>query len=161
MAFSLSPSDYLQILEDQLAEYTADPLSLRKAISLCLFANHIPEHVFATYGSTAPTKVHGARSVQDYRLHLQQANFNLLLMRDLCDYGKHGPTLNRASVSVATADVEQTMVLDSASFLAGVPNHFAEDKLVVKLKDGSERFFDALAAAVMQFWKSEFAAYRL
>jgi hypothetical protein len=41
LTFSLSPKEYLAMLQDQLAEYEKEPLALRKAITVSVFANHI------------------------------------------------------------------------------------------------------------------------
>jgi hypothetical protein len=48
--------------------------------------------------------------------------------------------------------------LDTASFVAGVPNYHYVDGLVVTLKDGTERIPDDLIRNVIDYWESEFAA---
>jgi hypothetical protein len=39
--FKVTPREYLAMLQEQHAEFQCDPLSLRKAITFCVFANHI------------------------------------------------------------------------------------------------------------------------
>lgn len=156
MSFDVSPRDYLTMLHEQHAEYRAQPLSLRKAIAVLLFANHIGEHVFASYSSGDPAKVGGRRSLQDYRSYLLGLKPELELIRDLCDFSKHGPSLNRKSVAVAKTELKETMVADYSGLLLGLMNHHPEDKIVVTLSDGSERFFDYLIDEAVQFWTGHF-----
>jgi hypothetical protein len=104
MSFGLDPTDWLLFLTESHEDYRQDPLSLRKAVACCVFANHLPEHLVAKYGSSDPGKLHGARSVDAYRSYLATAEPALAVIRDLCDYAKHGPTLGRKSVTVAKAE---------------------------------------------------------
>ena len=52
MAFNITPAEYFKMLVEQHAEYTGDPLSLRKAIAVSMFANHLCEHIFAAYSGS-------------------------------------------------------------------------------------------------------------
>src|ERR1035437_3146722 len=51
MSLGLKAADYLTMLNDEYAEYKAQPLSMRKAINCCALANSLPEIVYAQYGS--------------------------------------------------------------------------------------------------------------
>ncbi len=158
MTFQITPRDYLGMLQAQHSDYRDDPLSLRKAIALSMFANHISEHVFAAYSGSDISKVAGQKTSDGYRSHLEALKPELKLIRDLCDFGKHGPILSRRTVKVAKTELKETMVADPNSFLLGLMNHHAEEKIVITLDDGSERFFDYLIDDVVKFWNDHFAA---
>ncbi len=158
MSFAISPSEYLTQLQESFAEFKAQPLSIGKAMSVVFFANHLSEHVFAAYSSTDLAKLDGCNTLDKYRSHLTSKNANLGIVRDLCDYSKHGPKLDRKSVQVSKTTVKETMVLDSWAFAAGIVSHYAENKIVVSLANGRQYFFDGLIADVVQFWTSLFAA---
>jgi hypothetical protein len=160
VAFNLSPSDYLKMLLEQHAEYIADPLSARKAIAVSMFANHISEHVFAAYPADV-SKIGNSTSSGSYRLALEKQNPDLVLIRDLFDYGKHGPTLRRKSVQVTNAGIKEALVPQYTGLLLALTNHNAEDKLVVTLGDGKELLFQDLIAKVVRFWSELFAEKRL
>jgi hypothetical protein len=100
MSFGITPRDYLTMLQEQHREYRADPLSLRKAIAVLMFANHISEHVFAAYARVDPAKVSDQRSEKSYREYMVGQKPELGVIRDLCDFSKHGPSLHRKTVAV-------------------------------------------------------------
>jgi len=156
MAFALSPRDYLNLVQDQHVDFKADATSLRKAIALSMLANHICEHVFAACITTTASKLDGCKDVASYRQHLQRLEPELLLIRDLCDFAKHGPRLDRKSVQVSKAETKGTMVADFSGLLLGLMNHHEEVKIVVTLDNGGERHFDYLINEVMLFWASLF-----
>ena len=74
MSFAMSPSQYLTVLKDELSDFKAAPLSMRRAMSVAMFGSHILEHVFAAYSSTDVPKVDGCQSLKDYREHLSRGN---------------------------------------------------------------------------------------
>jgi len=160
MSFKITPRDFLGMLQELHAEYRADPLSLRKAIAVSMFASHLSEHVFEAYHGVDNVKLEGCPSMPDYRALLEARMPGLKLVRDLCEFGKHVTLRRKTQVSVT--EVKETMVLDDASFLLlGVGNHFPEDKIVLSLHDGSERFFDYLIDEVVKFWADLFASRNL
>jgi hypothetical protein len=161
MTFQITPRDYLSMLQAQHSDYRDDPLSLRKAIALSMFANHIGEHIFAAYFDSDMSKIDGNQTTEAYRAHLEGLKPDLKLIRDLCDYGKHGPTLGRRTVQVAKTELKETMVADPNMFLLGLINHHAEEKIVITLNDGTERFFDYLIDDVVRFWSDHFATKNL
>ena len=64
-----------------------------------MFANHLCEHVFAAaYNGIDSAKLDGNATPDIYRKNLEAQKPELKLIRDLCDYGKHGPSLNRKTV---------------------------------------------------------------
>jgi hypothetical protein len=67
------------------------------------------------------------------------------IVRDLCDFAKHGPRLSRASVQVSTTEEKIKVELDASAFVMGIPTHVIKQKLVVNLKDGREVFADGLS----------------
>jgi hypothetical protein len=161
MAFNITPAEYFKMLVEQHAEYTGDPLSLRKAIAVSMFANHLCEHIFAAYSGVDSAKLDGSATPDIYRSNLEAQKPELRLIRDLCDYGKHGPSLKRKTVQVSQTEVKETMVPDFTGLLLGLTNHFAADKIVVTLSDGSERFFDYLIDDVVRFWNTTFVTKAL
>jgi hypothetical protein len=158
VSFAISPSDYLTLLKEELADFQREPLSIKRAITVSLFANHIIEHIFAAYWPSDPAKLDGCQSVDLYRAQLTKAHPSLGLIRDLCDYSKHGPRLHRATVQVKKTQVKETMVPDFMWLAMGAINHHAEDKIVISLVDGREIFFDGLIDDVVQFWSALFSS---
>ena len=47
LSLGLKPTDYLEMLKEEYAEYKADPVSMRKAINCCAHSNALPEIIFA------------------------------------------------------------------------------------------------------------------
>lgn len=160
MSFAISPFDYLSFLREELSAYEADPLSLKRAIIISLFANHIGEHVFAAYSTSDPGKVDGFQLEHDYRNHLASSKPELAIVRDICDYSKHGPTLHRKTVQVSGTGIKQALVPNFQGLLA-LTNHTKEERIVVTLLNGSELFFDWLIADVVRFWENLFASKKL
>ncbi|MEY9607058.1 hypothetical protein ABIF74_011811 [Bradyrhizobium japonicum] len=158
MSFGLTSKRYLELTEEAHQDFGGDHLSLRKLISVCVLANHLPEIVFAEYVVADPSKVHGQSRIDDYRNHVQVACPAALIIRDLCDYAKHGPGLRRASVQVDQTGKQTKLELDTASFVAGVPNHHYVDRFVVTLKDGTERLAEDVIRDVVHYWRTEFTA---
>jgi hypothetical protein len=158
MSFNISPREYLAMAEEAHAEFKSDELSLRRLITSCTFANHLPEIIFTTYGTNSVAKVHGHSSKDTYRAYAVNLCPEIGIIRDLCDFGKHGPALNRRNVQVANTGKQSTPVLDTASFAMGVPNHVMTDKLVITLRDGKERLADYVISEVVEFWQRTFAA---
>ncbi len=108
-------------------------------------------NIFVAYAGSAPANI----DVCAYRSHLEVMKPELRLIRDLCNYGKHGPVLWKALVS--KTERRQTMVADYTGLLLGITNHHSEEKIVVALKDHTERHFDYLAQEVVKFWTDRFA----
>jgi len=161
MSFDLSPKEYLTMVEEAYGEFQANELSLRHLIACCTFANHLPEIIFATYATNDVIKLHGNTSKDTYRAYAIGLCPEIGSVRDLCDFGKHGPTLHRRNVQVATTGKQNTPVLDTMSLIAGVPNHIMTDKLVITLIDGKEKFADYVVGEVVEFWRRTFTADNL
>lgn len=162
MSFGLEPSDYLGFLSKSYKAYCSDPLSVREAVVCCIFANHLPDHLVAKYGASDPAKLRGATTLGDYRARLGTAEPALAVIRDLCDYAKHGPTLARKNVTVAQTELSTTMEMDWAFYLwSHMPNHHRVEKLVVTHKDGSEGWMESYLLKAIEFWQAEFIAYAL
>ncbi|MCW2225711.1 hypothetical protein M2232_009243 [Bradyrhizobium japonicum] len=162
MSFGLTLRQYLDLAEEARSDFQADHLSLRKLISVCVLTNHLPEIVFAEHAAANPLKVHGQTRVDDYRNQIVQiACPSALIIRDLCDYAKHGPRLRRSSVQVDQTGKQTKLELDTASFLAGAPNHQEVERFVVTLRDGTERLAEDLVRDVVNYWNAEFVAHGL
>ena len=154
MSSGLKPTDYLEMLKEEYAEYKADPVSMRKAINCCAHSNALPEIIFAKYRSGA--QVHGATSYERYREHLRlresQAHHTV---RDICEFSKHGPGLHRQrpktpperKVSVQGAKVESGYQL-----LLALTNH----RLVITHQDGRREYMDDVLAQVVASWQAIF-----
>jgi hypothetical protein len=158
MSFDISPKDYLEMVKKTHTEFRYDELSSRRLIACCIFANHLPEIVFAEYGASDPDKVHSTSSTSEYREYAMKLCPEVGIVRDLCDFGKHGPKLDRKSVQVANTGLQRTTELDLAAMAMGIPAHVVTEKLVITLKDGEEMFADWVVATVVDFWRRTFAA---
>jgi hypothetical protein len=79
------------------------------------------------------------------------------IVRDLCDFGKHGPVLERKSVRVQNTGAKEIIVADAAGFLLGIPTHRKVEKLVVQMKDQIERTAKSVVATAFGFWERKFA----
>jgi hypothetical protein len=107
------------MLTDEYREYqdyrhTRDRVSMRKAINCCGLSNAMPEIIFAHYSGTDPEKVHWAKRAGAYRVHLRKQCEAHHTVRDICNYSKHGPNLDkrdtRQPVSVKGAKrIKQTL----------------------------------------------------
>jgi hypothetical protein len=155
LSLGLKPAKYLEMLQEEYAEYKADPASMRKAINCCAHSNALPEIIFAEYGSGAP-EVQGATTYEQYRKHLRlresQAHHTV---RDICEFSKHGPGLHRQrpkttperKVSVQGAKVESAYQL-----LLALTNH----SLVITHQDGRTEYMDEVLAQVVASWEGLF-----
>jgi hypothetical protein len=158
MSFGLTPAEYLAVLNEELAAFNANCLSFRHAINCAVLANHLTEIVFHAYSGNV-AKLDGCTTLQGYRDHLVSLCPNLGIVRDLADFAKHGPVLHRGSVQVDRTEKKDTMIPQFGALVAlGVWNHVEGEKLVVTLKDGSERFADWCVGSVVQFWNELFLA---
>jgi hypothetical protein len=159
VSFGLTSRQYFELVKEAHQDFRDDNLSLRKLISVCILANHLPETVFAEHAATDPSRVRGQPSIDDYRNRaIQAACPEALIIRDLCDYAKHGPLLRRRSVQVDQTGKQTKLEMDTASFVAGVPNHHHVDRLVVTLKDGTDCLAEDMVEGVICYWTVEFAA---
>jgi hypothetical protein len=162
MSFGLEPSEYLEFLSESYEEYCRDPLSVRKAVVCCIFANHLPDYLVAKYFASDRDKLRRATTREDYRSSLETAEPALAVIRDLCDYAKHGPTLSRRNVTVTKTERATTMEMDWGFYYwSGFPNHRHVEKLVVAHKDGSEGWMESYLLKAIEFWQAEFIAYAL
>ena len=160
MSFGLTPREHLDILIEERNLYRQNLSSIRLGVNCCVWVNHLPEIVFATHHSTAPGKVYNSADEKLYRNHIAAMNPNLGIIRDLCDYAKHGPHLTRQTVRTQKADVQTTLEV-SPLIAMGIPHHEVVIRLVVTLKDGTERWLNALIQEAVQFWEKEFAMHSL
>ncbi|MDB5410541.1 MAG: hypothetical protein JWL84_5453, partial [Rhodospirillales bacterium] len=124
----------------------------------CTFANHIIDILVDKYAKSDPIKLHGNTDLEKYRAYIFPLCPEAEIIRDLCDYGKHGSSLGRKSVSVSSTDVGKTLEGDYGAFAMGVYNHIEVEKIIITMKDGSERWFDACIETVNKFWQVTFAA---
>lgn len=159
MNFGLTPKEYLAMVIDAWEEFKVNPLSKRHLIALCTFANHLPEIIIAEYGQSDPGKVQNHVTGATYRAYAVSLCPEIGIVRDLCDFGKHGPFLDRKSVEVKETDVKERLVGDAVgvTFL-GFPIARRVEKLVVTLKDGRDIHADAVVSTVVEFWKKAFAS---
>lgn len=162
MNFGLSPKDYLAMVLDAYEEFKANPLSTRHLIAVCTFANHLPEIIIAKYAQSDPRKVHNHVTGATYRGYAVNLCSEIGIVRDLCDFGKHGPRLDRKSVAVKETDVKEKLVGDAVGIsILGFPIARKIEKIVVTLIDGKEMYADAVVSTVVDFWKKTFASDNL
>jgi hypothetical protein len=162
MNFGLTPKEYLAMVIDTWEEFKVNPLSKRHLIALCIFANHLPEIIIAEYGHSVPGKVQNYVTGATYRAYAVSLCPEIGIVRDLCDFGKHGPFLDRKSVEVKETDVKERLVGDAVGIaFVGFPIARKIDKLVVTLNDGKEMNAEAVVSTVVEFWKMKFASDNL
>jgi hypothetical protein len=160
MSLDLKPVQYLEMLKAEYEEHKKNPLSMRKVITCCALSNAMPEIIFAEYGSTEPQKVHGAKGHADYREHLRGECEAHHTVRDICDFSKHGPRLNRASVSVQDAK----HIIRQEGFFRGllaVTQIQEVERLVITYQDGRKQLMDEILAQVINSWEVIFKRDRL
>jgi hypothetical protein len=180
MGLDLTPRDYLEMLTDEYREYleqhwpaihvqllngTYEPdqwhahrVSMRKAINCCSLSNALPEIIFAHYGRTEPEKVHRTKSASAYREHLRKQCEAHHTVRDICDYSKHGPILDKRKhppVSVQEAKRIKRKEGRFRGLLALTETHEVE-RLVVRHRDGRTELLDDILEEVTASWKAIF-----
>ena len=162
MSFGLTAIEYLNMLKEEHADFCRDNLCVRRAISCSVFANHMPEIVCAEYKDSDPAKLDCYTNPRRYREYVIAQCTELGIIQDLCDYGKHGPVLERHRVrapeQVRTSTVEKTMELDATLYafgphVFGLPSSRDVDALMVTLRDGTKFRFDACIARAIEFWE--------
>ena len=152
MSFNITPSEYLAMLNAAHAEFLHDKLSIRKIIVCCVLANHLPDFLVAEYARTDPAKLNHKTTLAQYRDFIASSCPQTAIVRDLCDYGKHGPILNRKSATVANTKAKRRFrppILPWDSFR--LTTH-----VVVSMQDGSTHRVDKLLSDVVDFWNAKF-----
>jgi hypothetical protein len=158
MSFGLSPKEYLSMVVDALEEFKADQTSIRRLITVCTFANHLPEIIVAEYGQSDPAKVHNHVTGATYRGYAARLCPNVGIVRDLCDFGKHGPHLDRKSVEVKETDVKERLEGNVVGITyLGFPISRKTEKIVVTMNDGTEMQADVVVNTVVDFWNKSLA----
>jgi hypothetical protein len=120
MSFDLEPVDYLRMLKEEYREYRHSPEIYRKAINCCALSNALPEIIFAKYGRTEPQKVGGTKSQSGYRDHLRRECEAHHTIRDLCDFSKHGPMLDRRKGRSAVSVRDTKLIRRMEGYLSGL-----------------------------------------
>jgi hypothetical protein len=161
MSFDIQPVEYFGFFKEAHREFQADDLSLRRAITCFILANHLPEHVHARYGGADPSKVRNCNSEKAYRQALETSEPKLGVVRDLCDFAKHGPKLGRKNVKVSKTEQGTQLQLSSMGYFMGTMHHEAVDALIVTLDDQSEQSVRHFLHIAEDFWEREFAALGL
>jgi hypothetical protein len=161
MSFGLSSREYLSVLEDAHEEYRANMLSVRHLMVCCMFANQLPEIIVSEYAARDARKLRGHTTLAAYRGYMLGLCPETGIVRDLCDFARHGPKLDRKNVLVDRAGVPKPAELDSATFLMGVFDYQEIEKIVITLNDGSERFAEFVIGKVVLHWNRIFATDRL
>jgi hypothetical protein len=162
MSFNLTPKEYLDMLIAAWEDFRLNPLSKRYLIQVCTFANHLPEIIFAEYGASNPRKVNNCSTGPQYRAHALGLCPEVGIVRDLCDFGKHGPRLDRKDVEVKETDPKEKVVGNALGLsIFGFPVAQKVEKLVITMNDGRELIADMIVANVVDFWKKKFASDHL
>jgi hypothetical protein len=119
----------------------------------------MPEIIFAEYGSTEPQKVHGAKGHRDYREHLRGECEAHHTVRDICDFSKHGPRLNReTSVQDTKPTIRQEGFFKGLLALTQIQEI---ERLVITYQDGRKQPMDEILAQVINSWEMIFKRDRL
>ena len=156
MSLNLKPVEYLVMLKDEYAEFRRDPAFVRKAINCCALSNALPEIIFAEYGSTEPHRVHGATSLWHYRDYLKGQCEAHHTVRDICDFSKHGPRLNRPCVTVKDANLVKRVEGFFQGLLA-LTSHREVERLMISHLDGRTQLMDDILRQVIASWDVIFA----
>jgi hypothetical protein len=150
------------MLKEEYAEFKRNPAFVRKAIICCALSNSLPEIIFAEYGRTEPHKVHGAKSHADYRVYLRGQCEAHHTVRDICDFSKHGPQLDkrikgRSAVSVRNTKLIKRIEAIYQGLLLGMMSHREVERLVVMHLDGRTELMDDVLKQVVDSWDRIFA----
>ena len=73
----------------------------------------------------------------DYRKYVATLCPEVGVVRDLCDFGKHGPKSDRTDVQVTNTRQQRRVTLDASAFVMGIPTHAVIQKLVISMKDAT------------------------
>jgi hypothetical protein len=174
MSLDLTPRDYLEMLMDEHREYQEHwhahhfRVSMRKAINCCALSNALPEIIFAQYGDTEREKVHGTKSSSAYREHLRKECEVHHTVRDICDFSKHGPNLDRRDnpkhpqrVSVQNAKLIRRIESFASGLLLVIPQHREVERLVVLHRDERTELLDDILEQVTTSWRAIFGQDKL
>lgn len=160
MSFGLTPRQHLDNLIEEHNFFRKNLASIRIGVNCCVWANHLPEIVFAVHHAAASGKVYNTTKEKKYREHVITMHPDLGIIRDLCDYAKHGPNISRQTVKTQNANQHTTLEVSSL-FAAGIPHHDEVDRIVVTMKDTTEKWLDVLIEEAIKFWEKEFATHSL
>jgi hypothetical protein len=154
MGLDLSAAEYLKMLNEEYAEYKKEPISIRRAINCCGFANALAEIIFVQYGKSEPAKVHNATDLSSYRAYLRKIGRAHHTVRDLCDLTKRS-VVRRESVEVRIAAKTKRWVGLWQSLLAFTTAKEVE-RLVVTFENGRTQVMDEILREVVDSWNRVF-----
>jgi hypothetical protein len=166
MGLDLSPRDYLEMLTEEYREYQEQwhanhyRVSMRKAINCCGLSNAMPEIIFAHYSGTDPEKVHRAKSAGAYRKHLRKQCEAHHIVRDICDYSKHGPNLDKRSKDQPVSVHDSELIVRQEGFSVGALLVLTQsrevERLEVRHKNGRTELLDEVLKQVIASWNAIF-----
>ena len=167
MSFNLTPAQYFEIVRAEHQDFKADRASIRRTISCCTLTNHIVDHLTSHYFQTDPAKLHVQpgltfkAALNAYRDHVVGECPDISVIRDLCDYGKHGPHLDRPSVQVQWTGLEETYGFHISFAEVPASDYVKTVRVGIIMKDGGEMKLEVVLASVFHYWERKFVAEAL
>jgi hypothetical protein len=164
MSFNLTPAQYFAMVREEHQDFLADRASIRRAISCCTLMNHVLDHVVSHYFRTDPGKLRirpgleFKQAVNAYRDHVVADCPDVSVIRDLCDFGKHGSHLDRPTVQVKWTGLEETYGFHISFARVEASDYVKTVRVGIIMKDGQEMKLEAVLASVLAYWERRFAA---
>ena len=125
------------------------------------------DHLTSHYFQTDPAKLHVQpgltfkAALNAYRDHVVGECPDISVIRDLCDYGKHGPHLDRPSVQVQWTGLEETYGFHISFAEVPASDYVKTVRVGIIMKDGREMKLEVVLASVLDYWDRKFAAESL
>lgn len=163
MSFNLTPAEYLALVREEYDDFLKDVGSIRRAMSSCILASHVVDHVLACHYPADPAKLRLPSGLNERQrmtqFHQQVASEcpEAALIRDVCDFGKHGPHLNRSSVVVDWTGIEQVHSgYVSRDATVSTPMTVRRRAQII-LNDKREAYLETALGTVLAYWEGRFA----
>ena len=162
MSFNITPAEYLALAREEYDDFLREVGSIRRAMSSCILTNHIVDHVLACHYPAAPAKLRLPAGLNERD---QQAQFHQQLatecpeaglIRDVCDFGKHGPQLRRRSVMVEWTGIEQVHSGYVSRDAAQSSPMTVRRRALIILNDKREAYLEIALGTVLAYWEARF-----
>ncbi len=162
MSFDLRPVEYLRITQEEYKEFLKDQGSIRRAMSCCILTNHIIDHVVACYYPSDAGKLHilpslkSENAVKAYRDHVVGECPNVSVIRDVCDFGKHGPKLRRSNIVVERTGVREIYGFYPSFLPIRASNYTKRSRVLITKTNREELYLPTVLSSVLGYWNAKF-----
>lgn len=151
----MSPGEFLdQIVAPNVADFHANPSSMRHAWSAVSTADALAAHIYAWCKSNAPALVTGINDDSHYRATLAARNSDFALLRDIAKAQKH-VHLDRGNPQVANAEQVTSRAIGYGEGPYGEGRYGGCQQVVVDVTPTEFRYVEAIVAGAVGFLKSE------